>query len=334
MRLAADKVRLNQIIRKMQSLESDGIELLDADDRAAVEQMIVDADVAEVEASHLEGMALPSSEAGSRSTELPDLYRAIDAMFPVGTTNRYVWDDMVANIVKRGVGAGSSSCRYSSVTMNVAMSVLLKTGASAYDSLASLFCLPSSRTVRKMKAGSMECGIVYDSVDFINCKIDLEVAEFPEITRKNASVGCLSFDAMIVKGRLLYSANTGRVTGLSLMDTTLHTVQKEFSTIVNQAAGAQITQKVVTATTYVPLSLFYFENHASHPFLWRWAGQGWCGLHFLSLKTTPYDGRKQYVSFCSYFVCTFCLRRVEFALQVPSVLLDVTWWEEYRVPCR
>jgi hypothetical protein len=115
MRLAADKVRLNQIIRKMQSLESDGIELLDADDRAEVEQMVVDADVAEVEASQLEGMALPLPEAGSRSTELPDLYRAIDAMFPVGTTNRYVWDDMVANIVKRGVGAGSSSCRYSSV---------------------------------------------------------------------------------------------------------------------------------------------------------------------------------------------------------------------------
>jgi hypothetical protein len=265
-RLALEKARLKRLLRRFQSHESDSITLADSDDVAAMDAMILLSDEAMVPASELagcenepSGVATGGACAGGTGGEkvTPTLHKAIDVMFPANTTNRAVWDDMVQNVKRRGAGGGGSGCRYSASTMNVAMSILMKTGETAYTELSKLFCFPSARHLRTGKAGAMQCGIMYDSVDSIFRKIRREVAADPKITEKNALVGVLSWDAMEMKGGLLWSAKHSRVVGMSIMDSSLATVQREFAKTVDAAEGADVTSELVTATKY---QVFYWTS--------------------------------------------------------------------------
>jgi hypothetical protein len=264
-RLSEGNARLKRLLKRFHSHESDSISLLDDADRQAMDAMILEANKAKVPAAELQGCPAEPPQGGTAASTKgkdsvktqPAFFSAIDAMFPTNTSNRAVWDDMVQNITKRGVGNGGAGCRYSASTMNVAMSVLMKTGQAAYTELAQIFCLPTARTLRKAKAGAMQCGVMFDSIDSIFRKIKREIESDKRILEANAVVGVLSWDAMEIKGGLLWSPKYCRVVGMTIMDSSLATVQREFSKTVDVAAGTEITSELVTATKY---QVFYWTS--------------------------------------------------------------------------
>jgi hypothetical protein len=80
----------------------------------------------------------------SKFLELQKSYE-FTVRYPVGSVQRYVWDDQMQNNARAAEGKSKRSFRYSVPTLKWALRRLIKDGASSYDELSVVLGLPSAR---------------------------------------------------------------------------------------------------------------------------------------------------------------------------------------------
>ena len=271
------RARMKKIARRMRNCPAESMEVKTEEDVAAMDAIFLLANDVVAQPPDAVGACDDPKDVKSKSpagkqpvqaSDVPMVKTAIETMFAEGSPEKYVWDDIISNIVKRGEGKGKKSFRFHATTIRVALAILAKAGSSAYQELAGLMCLPSYRTLTTYKSGgtALQAGVIYDAFDYINEKITLAVAKeasdpaIPKtsrVGRAGMALGCLSMDAMEAKGKWLWSPHHGRFYGGTEMDTDLDVIQKEFTRAVQNADKQVIAGEVTTATKY---QVFYWTS--------------------------------------------------------------------------
>ena len=134
---------------------------------------------------------------------------------------RLLWNQLVI-ATRDAKSKGSKQVRYHPVMIRFAMMIRSKMNRGSYDFLASVFNLPSSRTVSKYDSvdGSSKDGVLYEVVRLLKGRLGDKIRNGKQNGMTDDQIewmrmGSLSFDSMSIKNKVKFDPNTHELVGFA-----------------------------------------------------------------------------------------------------------------------
>ena len=170
--------------------------------------------------------------------ELANVFEKVDKVaakiFADDPVARMVWQNQLDNC-RSAVEHGGRRCarRYSPATIKLAIVLSTKLGKEAYDQVRKLFLLPTGRHLQSYNVGSDDAeGVMLEMIGAMKAKAD--DLGYNGVWQR---CGCVTFDAMTIKGGVWFEYHTGRVLGFPYNDGLYETCMSEFKSYAQSLGG-------------------------------------------------------------------------------------------------